>query len=86
MVRLDLQFGDKAHQTDARQKTTIDARYTGRLPNRMAVGEATILPMPKPSMYRPVVSATCEIETSYVAATSLNPAASTGVMPPPTMQ
>lgn len=58
----------------------------GRLPHRMAVGEATTLPSPRPNMYNPVVKATCGTVTSYVLETSLKPAARTGVMPPPTMQ
>lgn len=52
----------------------------------MAVGEAKTLPTPKPIMYNPVVSATCETETSKSLATFVKPAARTGVIPPPTMQ
>lgn len=61
-------------------------RYTGRFPNRIAVGEARTEPTPKPIMYNPVVSDTLAVVTWYVDATFVNPAARIGVIPPPTMQ
>jgi len=81
-----LQFGESAHQIDDNMNRIIAHKYTGRFPYSIAVGDAKTLPKPRPSIYRPVVSATCGTETLYVAATSLKPAASRGVIPPPIMQ
>jgi hypothetical protein len=44
-------------------------RYTGRFPNRIAVGEAITEPTPRPIMYKPVVSDTLAVVMLYVVAT-----------------
>ncbi len=60
----DEKLGDQAAHRQVPMKTMALTRYTGRFPNRMAVGEAITEPIPKPIMYRPVVSETVSTETS----------------------
>lgn len=67
-------------------KSIEQTRYTGLFPHRIAVGLANTDPTPIPIIKRPVVSETRAVGTPKSLATLENPAASTGVMPPPSMQ
>lgn len=67
-------------------KSIEQTRYTGLFPQRIAVGLANTEPTPIPIIKRPVVSETRAVGMPKSLATLENPAASTGVMPPPIMQ
>lgn len=59
----DPKVGDAAHQIDVPINRNALTRYTGRFPQRIAVGLANTDPTPIPIMYSPVVSETRAVAT-----------------------